>query len=158
MPEVPATEGPIVFAYDGSQSAKVAIEQGCALFGGRRALVLTVWQSVAAVAAAGAAGIPAGVAASAAERIDAAAEEVSERLCAEGVALAQDAGLEATGSTERAERNTWATIVRTAEESNARAVVVGSRGRSGIRSAVLGSVSNGVVHNCPLPVVVVRAS
>lgn len=157
MPEAPATEGPIVFAYDGSPSAKAAISQGCALFGGQRALVLTVWESVAAVAAAGVAGIPAGVAASAAERIDAAAEDVSKQLCAEGVALAQDAGLEATGSTERAERNTWSTIVRAAEASNARAVVVGSRGRSGLRSAVLGSTSNGLVHNCPLPVVVVRA-
>lgn len=119
LPEASAAEGPIVFAYDGSPSARAAITQGGSLFGGQAALVLTVWESVAAVAAAGAAGMPAGVAASAAETIDAAAEDVSKQLCAEGVALAQDAGLEATGRTERAERNTWATIVRTAEESGA---------------------------------------
>jgi nucleotide-binding universal stress UspA family protein len=36
-------------------------------------------------------------------------------------------------------------------------IAVGSRGRSGIRSAVLGSVSNGVLHNCTVPVLVVHA-
>ena len=147
---------PILFAYDGSDAARAAVEQGSALFGGHAAVVLTVWESIAAVAAAGAAGIPAGVAAEAAERIDAVAAERAERICADGVELARQATGDVTGRTKAAEPNTWATIVRVAGEIRAQAVVVGSRGRSGIRSAVLGSVSNGVVHNCPCPVLVVR--
>jgi hypothetical protein len=45
MPPDPASDSPVLFAYDGSDHAKAAIEQaGRELRTGRPALVLTVWQ------------------------------------------------------------------------------------------------------------------
>ena len=40
-----STPGPIVFAYDGSELAKLAIDEAGRLLGsGREAIILTVWQ------------------------------------------------------------------------------------------------------------------
>lgn len=47
-------------------------------------------------------------------------------------------------------------ILRAAEEMEADLVVVGGRGLGGVRSLMMGSVSEGVVHNAPCPVLVVR--
>jgi nucleotide-binding universal stress UspA family protein len=48
-------------------------------------------------------------------------------------------------------------IVDSAREHRARAVVVGSRGQGGVESVLYGSVSMGVLHESPVPVLVVRA-
>lgn len=49
-----------------------------------------------------------------------------------------------------------ATILRAAKESSAELVVIGSHGQKGFRKMVLGSVAEKVMHQCPLPVWIIR--
>lgn len=149
---------PILIAYDGSNDAKRAIEAAGQLFPGQRATVLNVWYPTAAATPASLVAIPAAVAARAQEQLDTEAEQRSSATAADGAEEAKRAGLRATAKAERSQSQAWATICNNATELDAAAVVVGSRGLSPIRSALLGSVSNGVVHNCARPVVVVPSS
>jgi nucleotide-binding universal stress UspA family protein len=50
------------------------------------------------------------------------------------------------------------TLVEIAERFGCDMVVMGARGNSALRSAMLGSVSNEVLHACPVPVVIVKSS
>jgi nucleotide-binding universal stress UspA family protein len=70
------------------------------------------------------------------------------------VELAEDAGFDATGLSERATGAGWIAARDAANRHACAAIVLGSRGLTGI-SAALGSVSNGVVHNSRRPVLVV---
>ena len=83
---------PLMLCYDGSEDAKHMITEAGDLFPGGRALVLSVRQAVSSVAAYDWSGIAA--MANFAELDQAAAEDAS-RMAAEGVCLAQEAGLEA---------------------------------------------------------------
>lgn len=49
-------------------------------------------------------------------------------------------------------------IVETAKEHNIDLIVMGSRGRGRMEAALMGSVSQAVVHDSPVPVLVVHAS
>jgi nucleotide-binding universal stress UspA family protein len=148
---------PILIAYDGSPSAKAAIEAAGRLFSGRRATVLAVWRSSVDAASASLAAIPAPVAAHAYEQLDEESKQRAAATAAEGEQVARDAGLDAGASTAVCRGKVWATIADTAESEDAEAIVVGTRGLSTVKSALLGSVANGLVHHSPRPVLVVSA-
>lgn len=147
---------PVLIAYDGSDSARKAIERAAEMFPGARAVVVTAWHSVGDAAGAARAALPREVIDEAVHKLDEAAESVALETAEEGAEAARAGGLEARASAMRADQPVWGCIVQAADEHSALAVVVGSRGRSALRSAVLGSVSNGVVHHCRRPVVVVH--
>lgn len=151
-----ASNETVLVAYDGSESSKAAISDAARLFAERPLLVLSVGRSMAAVASASVAGIPAGVAGEALARLDEEAQREADELAEEGAAAAVAAGLQATGRGAMAPGSIWATILEVADEEDVAAVVVGSRGRSDVKSILLGSVSNGVIHHADCPVVVVR--
>jgi nucleotide-binding universal stress UspA family protein len=48
------------------------------------------------------------------------------------------------------------TILDTAREEKAFCIIMGTRGRSAIKKAILGSVSDYLVKNAEIPVIVVR--
>lgn len=148
------TGKPILIAYDGSDGAKAAIATAGRLFPARRAVVISVWSSVAAAASASLVAIPATVASRAYEQLDAETGQHAAALASEGEAAAKDAGLDAAGKAVPGHGPVWSTIVKAADDEDAEAIVVGSRGRSGVRSVLLGSVANGVVHHSARPVVV----
>jgi len=50
------------------------------------------------------------------------------------------------------------TILHAAKESRAELVVIGSHGQKGFRKMVLGSVAEKVMHQCPLPVWIIRGT
>lgn len=145
-----APGGPVVFAYDGSDLAKLAIDEaGRQLGPGRNALVLTVWQpfDVGFVPAGGL-------------QLDAAqiaqVRAAAEQTAAEGASLAQAAGFTAgTAAVEAAP--TWKGIVQVADERDASVIVIGSHGRTGLAGVLIGSVAEAVTaHACRSVLIVHR--
>jgi nucleotide-binding universal stress UspA family protein len=148
-PDVPAVVGPVLFAYDGSELAALAIEQaGMQLATGREALVVCVWQ-------------PADVGfapvndrhfdATAATEVHQAADETA----AYGASLATKAGFRAqTMAVETAP--TWKGIVQTAKDSRASLIVIGSHRHKGLVGHLVGSVAAAVIAHAECPVLVVR--
>jgi nucleotide-binding universal stress UspA family protein len=141
--------GPVLFAYDGSELAQLAIEQaGRQLAPGRDALVLCVWQP-------GDVGF---------EPIDSqhfdAQNATAVRLAAEqtaghGASLAEKAGFRSRSMAVES-APTWRGIVKTAEERDASLIVLGSHRRSGIVGHLLGSVAAAVVAHSASSVLVVH--
>jgi nucleotide-binding universal stress UspA family protein len=141
--------GPVVFAYDGSALAKLAIaEAGRQLAPHRDALVLTVWQP-----------FDVGFLPAVDLRLDAAkiadVKEAAEQTAAEGASLAEAAGFRArTAVAESAP--TWKGIVKSAEDHDARLIVLGSHGRTGLAGVLIGSVAEAVAAHSRRSVLIVH--
>jgi nucleotide-binding universal stress UspA family protein len=144
-----AVSRPVLFAYDGSELARLAIEQaGDQLAPGRAALVLCVWQ-------------PADVGfvpvddrhfdAQNATKV----EEAAQETAAHGASLADKAGFQSQSLAVEA-APTWKGIVKTAEQRNAGLIVLGSHRRRGVIGHLLGSVAAAVVTHSATSVLVVR--
>lgn len=129
--------GPVVFAYDGSELAKLAIADAARQLGpGREAVALTVWQP-----------FDVGFVPPVALQINAAeiagVREAAELTAAEGASLARDAGFEArSAAVEKAPA--WKAIVEYADEQDASLIVLGSHGRTGLGGVLIGSVAEAV--------------
>jgi nucleotide-binding universal stress UspA family protein len=140
----------VLFAYDGSDLAKGAIEEaGRQLGGGRSAIVLAVWEPLDVNTFFPAGAVP--VDESVIEAIQAAAE----RTAGEGASLAEAAGFKAeilatTGTP------IWRRIVDVAEEQDASLIVLGSHGRTGLAGVLLGSVAVGVAQHSERAVLIVH--
>jgi nucleotide-binding universal stress UspA family protein len=142
---------PLLLCYDGSDDAKHAIAEAGALFGSRRALVLSVWQDAAAMPSLAWVGPVGDV-----DELFKAARENAEKIAAEGVEAAAAAGFEAEPLVEETAAPVWTAIVEAADKHDVAAIVLGSRGLSGAKSVLIGSVSNAVVHHASRPALVVR--
>ncbi len=81
--------------------------------------------------------------------------ERANRILAEGVTLASQAGFDAEGRLERTSDAPWKGILEAAETLDAKLIVVGARGHSTVESLVLGAVSNAVVHHSKRAVLVI---
>jgi nucleotide-binding universal stress UspA family protein len=141
--------GPVLFAYDGSGLAKLAIDEaGRQLPPGRDALVLTVWQP-----------FDVGFVPTVALRLNAAeiadVRAAAERTAADGASLAQAAGFKAR-SLEAEVAPTWKGIVHAAEEHDASLIVLGSHGRTGLAGVLLGSVAEAVAAHSRRSVLIVH--
>lgn len=152
-PETPAAPappaGPILFAYDGSELAKLAIEEaGRQLAPAREAFVVCVWQP-------GDVGFAAPtelhLAAAHAPEVRKAAEEIA----AAGSSLAEKAGFRAQSTAIEA-APTWKGIVEVAEERGASLIVLGSHDRRRLAGRLLGSVAAAVVTHSARSVLIVH--
>jgi nucleotide-binding universal stress UspA family protein len=140
--------GPVLFAYDGSELAKLAIEDAGRQFApGREALVVCVWQpgDVGFVPAEGL-----HLNAAQATEVRAAAEETA----ASGASLAAAAGFRPQ-SVAVESAPTWKGIVKLAEERGAGLIVIGTHRRTGLAGHLLGSVAAAVVIHSSTAVLVV---
>ena len=147
--DVAPPRGPVVFAYDGSELAKLAIDEaGKQLPPGRDALVLTVWQP-----------FDVGFVPAVALRLNAAevseVREAAQRTAADGASLAQAAGFNARGL-EAEVTPTWKGIVHVADEHDASLIVLGSHGRTGLAGVLLGSVAEAVAAHSRRSVLIVH--
>ena len=141
--------GPVVFAYDGSDLAKHAIDEaGRQLEAGGPALVVTVWQpfDVGFLPAAGLQFDAAQIA-----EVRAAAGHTA----AEGAALAEAAGFDAQ-SAEIEKSPTWKGIAEFADAHDARLIVLGSHGRNGVAGVLVGSVAGAVAAHSSRSVLIVH--
>jgi nucleotide-binding universal stress UspA family protein len=141
--------GPVVFAYDGSELAKHAIDEaGSLLEAGLEALVVTVWQpfDVGFLPAAGL-------------RFDAAqiaeVRTAAAQTAAAGAEIADAAGFRAQ-SAEIETSPTWKGIAEFADAHDARLIVLGSHGRSGVAGVLVGSVAGAVAAHSRRSVLIVH--
>ena len=145
----PGDLGPVLFAYDGSELARLAIEEaGRQLEGGRDAVVLTVWRPF----------VVGFIPAPGVEFDAAASDEVrkaAEQTAAHGASLAQAAGFRAQ-SLELTEAPTWKAIARVADDRDASMIVLGSHGKSGFTGIFLGSVAAAVAAHSGRTVLIVH--
>lgn len=149
---------PILFAFDGSDHARAAIERAGPLLQPGPAVVLTVWSTLWQAAPSALIALPGGVVRGAVADIDSATREKAEDLAAEGARLAVAAGFDAEPRATRVDGAFFTEIVRCADELDAATIVMGSRGRSAVAATILGSVSTGVLHHTSRPVLVVQAT
>ena len=148
-------DGPVLLAYDGSEPSRRGVETASRLFAGREAIVSTVWTPYETVASMGRIGMPAAVAAAGAQKIDEELEEKARGTAEQGAAIAREAGLEARAEPLREFGNTSGTLIEGARHQGAAAIAIGSHGRGTLGVALLGSVAMGLVHRCPVPLLVV---
>jgi nucleotide-binding universal stress UspA family protein len=159
VPQVPAAlEGPALLAYDGSSGARTAIERAGRLLPGRAAIVVHVWYSPVRHSLSGRALAHAPIDAmrDIVGDYEAMFAEAAGDVVKEGVALARDAGFDASGEAIESGAGAWRELADLADRRSAAVIVCGSRGRSGVASALLGSVSSGLVHNAQAPTLLVR--
>jgi len=147
-PSEAAISGPVLFAYDGSELAQLAIEQASQqLASGRDALILCVWQP------ADVGFIPVDD-----QHLDAQnaseVQKAAQQTAAHGASLAEKAGFHSQSMAVEA-APTWKGIVKIAEDQQASLIVLGSHHRSGIIGHLLGSVSAAVVTHSASSVLVV---
>lgn len=136
----PAELGPVLFAYDGSDLAKLAIEEaGRQLAPGRDALVVTIWQpfNVGFVPSSGL-----GLNAEQVTEVERAAQQTAQ----EGASLAEAAGFRARSAALEG-APAWKQLVTCADEHDASLIVLGSHGRSGLSDVLVGSVAAAVASH-----------
>ncbi len=140
---------PVLFAYDGSDLAKLAIDEAGKLLGtDREALVACVWQpfDLGFIP-------PIGLSMNAAEVTE--VRRAAEETAAAGAALAEAAGFRAQGLAVEGSP-TWKGIVELADERDASVIVLGSRGRSGLAEVLVGSVAGAVAEHSKRSVLIVH--
>jgi nucleotide-binding universal stress UspA family protein len=140
----------VLFAYDGSDLGKLAIEQaGHQLARGRDALIVCVWQP-------GDVGfVPTG--GRHLKAMDAAeVRKAAEETAAHGASLAERAAFRPQSAAIEA-APTWKGIIAAAEQHDVSLIVLGSHRRSGLVGHLLGSVSAAVVGHAAPPVLIVHS-
>jgi nucleotide-binding universal stress UspA family protein len=146
----PSDDPPVLFAYDGSDRSKQAIRTAAReLRPGRRALVLTVWQPIAALPFASGLDGPPG--------LDAASERQARRVAEQGSRLAGSLGF-AAEALAASGAPIWRAIVDAAREHRAELVVMGSHARGALGRMVLGSVAASVARHAERPVLILHAA
>jgi nucleotide-binding universal stress UspA family protein len=156
--EARAASGPVLIAFDGSDSAGRGLEGAGGLFAGRATLVLHVWRSQWRHTLTGAALLHAPLQEMreiAGMFADDEAESAQATADA-GVALAREHGLNAHPRTVESNDPVAQTIMRVAEEVDARVTVVGRRGHGAVAGALFGSTSSSLVHASSGPVLVAQ--
>ncbi len=140
--------GPVLFGYDGSEFAQLAIARAAVLLAAREALVACVWQpfDLGFVPLSGLQ-----IDATDVEQVRAAAEETA----AAGAALAREAGFSARTVTVESSP-VWKGVTGLADEHHASLIVLGSRGRHGAKGALLGSVAGSVASHSHRDVLIVH--
>jgi nucleotide-binding universal stress UspA family protein len=142
--------GPIVFAYDGSELAKLAIVEAGRLFGdeGREAVVLTVWQPFDVGF------VPGGEFEFDAAQI-AEVGKAADATAAAGASVAKAAGFRATSAEQNA-APIWKGVAEFADKLDARLIVLGSHGRRGVAGHLFGSVAAAVAGHSQRSVLIVH--
>jgi nucleotide-binding universal stress UspA family protein len=152
--------GPVILAYDGSDAARAAVAAAGRLLRGRPVVVVHAWESAIRHTVSGRllGGAPLEEVREIVGDFDAMYAREAQSTVEEGVRLAQEAGLEATGSALESDAGRSRVIAAAGDDREAAAIVTGSRGLGNVSSVLLGSVSSGLVHSADRPTLVVTSS
>jgi nucleotide-binding universal stress UspA family protein len=146
-------DGPVLFCFDGSDGSREAMRAVADLIDRpARAVVLTVWESVAtrlALAGAFAAGTTTG-----GGDLDAQEESYARSVAEEGALRAGEHGYEASPMTKESFDGIAKAVLEVADDLSARVIVCGQRGRGALRSALLGSVSHALASHTRRPLLI----
>lgn len=146
-------DGPVLFCFDGSDGSREAMRAVADLIDRpARAVVLTVWESVAtrlALAGAFAAGTTTGGA-----DLDEQEESYARSVAEEGALRASEHGYEASPMTKESFDGIARAVLEVADDLSARVIVCGQRGRGALRSALLGSVSHALASHTRRPLLI----
>lgn len=150
---------PLIIGFDGTPRSERAVREAAALFAPRAAVVVVVWEAgrgfEAATLPVKALELPRSrTDVSAAFEAEKAAYEAAQQLADRGATLAREAGLDADGLAVADEAGVAETLARLASERAAAALVIGARPRGDLRRLVLGSTLTGLLRRAPCPVVV----
>jgi nucleotide-binding universal stress UspA family protein len=148
--EAAAPVGPVLFAYDGSELARYAIEQaGAQLAVPRDAVVVCVWRPA-----------DVGFTPVGGQHFDAdkalEVEEAAAETAAYGASLVERFGFRARGVAEKS-APTWKGIVDTAHREGASLIVIGSHRHGGLVGHLVGNVAAAVVAHATTSVLLVHA-
>jgi nucleotide-binding universal stress UspA family protein len=149
----------ILICYDGSADSRAAIDCAGELFEGETATILCVWEPFIEMMTRTSFGISmftlddTDIA-----EIDAGNERAALDRAEEGVERAGGAGLKAQPRTRLRDGTIADAILAEAHAAEARAIVLGTRGLTGMRHMFLGSVSQAVLQEADLPVIVVPSA
>ena len=154
-------DGPLLIAYDGSQTAQQAIREAAELLAARPALVATVWEPGLAYSAStmptpGMELQPNPSDMGEAQELGQELETRARRTAEEGAELARSVGLQAEAVAVPDEVHVADAIVDLARQRGAAAIVIGSRGLTGLRARLEGSTSDAVLKHAPCPVIVIH--
>jgi nucleotide-binding universal stress UspA family protein len=146
----------VLVAYDGSASARAALQATAELLPSAEAVVFTVYEAPVRLEHLLA---PHGPTPSPLERdvadIRRLIQDEAMAIAREGAGLAAEAGLAAKAETADTPGSAWPVILAEATRREAAAVVCGTRGRGGLSRAWLGSTSSALLHHATLPILVV---
>lgn len=151
-----STAAPVLFCFDGSAGSRHALEEAGRLLAPRRAVVLTVWPTVAARLASDAFTGASMAYVANEQELDSSEEAAARETAEEGAAAASAQGWEAIPRVDVAREAIWRTVVDTADALDAALVVCGARGLNPIQRAILGSVSDAVLHHTRRPALIVH--
>lgn len=149
-------QGLMLIAYDGSDNAKRAVDYAGRFLSANSAVLVTAWEPMVRQAArmSGLSGVmqPEWVPDDDVEDI---AYTDAKVTLAEGVALAEAAGLTVEGRSAECRSAIWSAIVETADELDVDIIVTGTRGTTGLRSLLQSSVADHVLRHSHRPVLIV---
>jgi nucleotide-binding universal stress UspA family protein len=144
----------ILICYDGSSSARRALEVAAQTLGGRPVVLLHVWNPPDRIIA-DAFGVGVHEHAPSYEHLEDLSRQRAGEVIADGEALAEQLKLTVTPRLERVRSSVSETILDVAAELSAELIVCGTHGRTAVQSDLLGSVSNELVHHASRPLLVV---
>jgi nucleotide-binding universal stress UspA family protein len=152
-------EGSALIAYDGSPAADEAVAAAGRLLPGRTVQVVHAWRSPLRHSVSGRAlsGSPLAEMRAVTDDFETWFRDAAEATVEDGVRLAREAGLEASGEAIESSSTAWQVLTATAEVHDATVIVAGSQGHGRVTSVLLGSVSAGLVHHAERPVLIIRA-
>jgi nucleotide-binding universal stress UspA family protein len=155
-----AIDGPALIGYDDSEGARAAIAVAGRLLRGRPAMIVHVWNSPMRHTLSGRAlaGAPVGELRELSADYEQVFADAAASVVQQGVALAREAALDASGEAIESGSGAWRALAEVASERECAVIVAGSRGHGGLASTIFGSVSSGLVHNAETPTLIVRPS
>ena len=144
-----------LICYDGSASARRALEVAHRSLGHDEAVLLHVYNPPDAVLADAFSTRSDPASGTSPGRLEELAGERADEVVQEGARIAGELGVAVQVRLARSHSSVWQTILDVADDVDADLIVAGTHGTTAVSEHALGSVSGGLVHHSHRPVLIV---